>query len=152
MSDPADRLFTGRYRAMQYVSLACILFACSVFAVVGGQHWAWGPFIVAPVLVAIGAAANALMVRKALSWLKPSDEQRREATSRLRRRNTVIVPMYGTFGIGFGLIAGSIPSYGADAAVGLLILVMTFVVPLAVLPSLKRRAEAQRAARSATIQ
>jgi MFS family permease len=147
MSDPANRVFTGRYRAMQYVSFACILFACIVFAMLVGKHWAWGPFILAPVIVAIGAGSNALMVRTATSWLRPTEEQLRRAASRRRVRNTVIVPSYITFGIGFGLIAGSIPSYWVDVAVGVLILLMSVLVPLAMLPSLKRRADAQRATR-----
>ena len=150
MSDPADRLFTGRYRAMQYFGFACILFACTVFAVVIGKHWAWGPFILAPALVAIGAGANALIVRRAIAWLQPSDAQLQRPVSHRRQRNTVIVPGYVTFGIGFGLIAGSIPSYWADLAIGLLILVMT-VVPLAMLPSLKRRAAAHRAPRPGSV-
>jgi MFS family permease len=146
MSEPADRLFTGRYRAMQYVSFAYILFTCVLFALLLGKYWSWGPFILAPVIVAIGAGANAQMARKAISWLRPTEEHLRRAASRRRVRNRVTLPAYITFGIGFGLIAGSIPSYWADAALAALILLMSVLVPLAMLPALKRRAEAQRPA------
>jgi hypothetical protein len=35
----------GRYRVLQYVSDAFVLFGCAAFAVVVGKQWAWAPFI-----------------------------------------------------------------------------------------------------------
>jgi hypothetical protein len=144
VSDPEDRLFTGRLRVMQYVSDACIVFACAVFAVVVGKHWDWSPFLLAAGLVAVGAGANALLVHAASKRFRLNEEQRRRAAARRRTRNTVVVPSYITFGVGFGLIAGSIPSYWADLAMGVFMLGVTVLLPLAMLPAIRRRVAAHQ--------
>src|SRR4051794_10495276 len=147
VSDPHDRLFTGRLRVMQYLSDACILFACIVFALLVGKHWAWGPCVVAAGIVTVSAGANALMVHMATKRFQLTDEQRRRAAARRRTRNTVIVPSFVTFGIGFGLIAGSLRSYWADVVLGVFILGVTVLLPLLMWPTISRRAAAQRSAR-----
>ena len=77
-----------------------------------------------------------------MSWFQLTEEQRRRATARQRRRNRVFVPGYATFAIGFGLIAGSIPSYWVAAGLSLVIVVLTVLLPLALVPRLKRKAKA----------
>ncbi|MCW2856172.1 MAG: hypothetical protein JWR52_1787 [Marmoricola sp.] len=139
MSDAGDRIYTGRYRVMQYVSDALVLFACSTFAVEVGKQWAWGPFIAALLVVAVGVAANETITRRWLASIPANPEQRQRAASRRRLRNTVIVPAYVTFGIGCGLIAGSIPSYGPDVVLGVIFLVFSVLMPLVLLRWLKRR-------------
>src|SRR5436190_12883970 len=114
MSDPADRLVSGGLRLVQYVADVSVLLSGTAFAVAVGKHWAWGPFIVAPVVVAAGAAANALVVRVAITYFRPTEELLNRYKARRRNRNAVIVPAYPTVGIGVGLIAGSIPSYWPD--------------------------------------
>lgn len=140
MTDPHDRLFTGRLRVMQYASDVCILFACTVFAVFVGKHWAWGPCLVAAALIAVSVGANAILVHVANKSFSVSEAQRRRAAARRRTRNTVLVPAYVTFGIGFGVIAGSIPSYRAAFAVGGFFLAMTLLLPLVLWRSIRRRA------------
>ena len=130
---------------LQYLSDACIILACVVFALVAGKRWAWGPFITALLIVAAAAGMNAFMVRAVITASRPDDAQRRRLADRQRRRNSVIYPAYATFGIGLGLIAGSIPSYWPDVALGVLIMLTNVLLPLALLPALKRRIQGSHA-------
>jgi hypothetical protein len=144
VADAHDVLFSGRLRAMQYLGYVWILFACAVFALLVGKHWAWGPFLLSAAVIAMGGAFNELIARRAMSWFELTEEQRRRVAARQRRRNRVYLTGYGTFAIGFGLVAGSIPSYWVAVVLGGAMLVMTVLVPLAIAPGLKRRAMADR--------
>lgn len=144
VADAEDGLFSGRLRLSQYLSYVWILFAYVVFAVLVGKHWAWGPFVLAAAVIAAGGAVNELIAHRAMSWFELTEEQRRRASARRRRRNRVFLPGYATFAIGFGLVAGSIPSYWVALVLSLVMLVMTVLVPLAMVPRLKRRVIAAR--------
>lgn len=143
MADAEDVLFSGRLLVGQYLSYLSILFACAVFALLIGKQWAWGPFVLTAGVVAAGGAVNELIAHRAMSWFRLTAEQRRRATARGRRRNKVYFPGYATFAIGFGLVAGSIPSYWVAAVLSLVMIVMTVLLPLAMVPRLKRRANAE---------
>jgi hypothetical protein len=147
-SGPQDPLLNGRLRAMQYLSDGAILFASVVLALVAGKGWAWGPAVLGPVVVASAAACNDIAFRVAVSALRPTEEQLRRSRARRRRRNVIIVPAYITFAIASGVIAGSLKTYWPDLGLGGIVLVTAVVIPLAILPRLKRRAEAMRASGS----
>lgn len=143
---PADRLFSGRLRLLQYVSDACVLLACVSFAIIVGRSWAWGPFIASPLIAAAGFIATALVVRAGRHALAPAPEQLLAAEADARLRRTVTIPAYTSIGIGCGVIAGSIESYWPDVLLAASMLGVGVALPLATLPALKRRAAGRRAA------
>jgi len=146
--DRADPLLAGRLRVLQYVSDGCILFASAVLSLVAGNGWAWGPFVVGPVVVAVATACNEVVIRAGMAMFKPTEEQRRRTRTHRRKRNVIIIPAYVTFAIAAGVIAGSLESYWPDAVLGAIVLITAVALPLALLPRLKRRAEAMRASSS----
>jgi hypothetical protein len=90
----------------------------------GALHWE-------VLVVTVGAAATEIVSRIGVAALRPTPEQLGRAASRRRRRNTVVVPAYVPMAIGFGLIAGSIPSYWPDVVLGLMIFVIGVLLPVA---------------------
>jgi hypothetical protein len=100
------------------------------------------------VIALVGLGANDLLARAAISSFHPTDEDLRRLAPRRRQRNLVLYPVYAAFGIGCGLIAGSIPSYWPDAISGLLVILIGVLLPLAMLPSLKRRTALRRASQA----
>jgi hypothetical protein len=152
MPDPADRLVTGRLRLLQYIGDAGMLFACVVFALLIGKNWAWGPFLLAPVIVAVAPAASAMLLRYGKTKLRPTDADWQRAIARRRQWMTITVPAYVTFAVGVGLVAGSIPSYWPDVVLGVLIMLFTILLPLALLPVLLRRARSQRTAHPGAVE
>lgn len=145
MSDAGGPLWTGRGRTLQYISQASMLVACAVVAVFVGKDWAWAPFATTVVVVAAGAVANAVIMRTAITALRPTEEQLQLFAARRRRRNAVVVPGYVAIGVGFGLIAGSFRSYWPAVVIGTMIVLTSVVLPLVLLPRLKRRADELRA-------
>ena len=129
---------------MQYASGASVLFACTVFALLIGKHWSWPPFAVGPLIAAAALGLNAIIVRRTVAAFEPSREQLDRLASRRRAGNKVLVPVLVAMGIGFGLVAGSIPSYWPDALFGLLMISTSVIGPLLLLPMIKRRYAAQR--------
>jgi hypothetical protein len=121
-----------------------MLFAAFAFATLVGKHWAWGPFVASLVIVAVLVAANALIANRALLSLGPNADQIRNLAERRRVRNRVLVPSFVTFAVAWGVIAGSARSYWPDVFVGAIFLVGGVVLPLAILPMLKRRVRAQQ--------
>jgi hypothetical protein len=146
MPIPAERLFSGRLRLLQYVSDACVLFACVSFAVIVGKSWAWGPFIASPLIAAAGFIATALVVRAGRHAMALTPEELLAAEADARLRGTVTIPGYATIGIGCGVIAGSVQSYWPDVFLAASMLVVGVALPLGMLPALKRRATRRGAA------
>lgn len=144
MTHPGDRVYTGRFRVLQYVADGCIVLACATFAALVGRHWAWGPFVLAALLVAAWFAANTAFLTMLIDRIGPSDSERADLRSRLRVRYKVLVPGAVAIAIGFGLIAGSIPSYWPDLGLGVMILILGVALPVLVLLRVRKRAAAER--------
>jgi hypothetical protein len=147
MSDAPDRpdpLLSGRIRTLQYLSDAFILFASAVFALFVGTGWAWGPFLVSLLVVGFTVGCNEAVFRAGMRILNATEEQSRLARARHRKRNVVTVPGYLTMAVATGVVAGSLERYWPAVVVGVVFLLTAVVFPLAMLPTVKRRAEARR--------
>lgn len=86
---------------------------------------------------------NALLVRTTVAAFEPTQEQLDRLAARRRASNKVLAPALVMMGVGFGLIAGRIPSYWPDLFFGLLMLLTALIVPLTFLQRAKRRFAAQ---------
>lgn len=144
MPTSAENLFSGRLRLIQYVSNASVLLSCIAFALLVGREWAWGPFLVCPLISAAGWVATAAVVRAGRAALASTPEQVEAATEDARRRRTVTIPGYATMGLSLGVIAGSTRSYWPDVLLAAGMLLIGVVLPLALLPALKRRSASRR--------
>jgi len=145
MPDPANPLFTGRMRTLQYMSGLAVLGSCLVFALLIGGGWSWPPFLLAPGIAILGLAAAGLITHFAIASLEPSEEQLRVVAADRRARNKVLLPVNLCMGLGVGVIAGSIPSYWPDVMFGVMMLAAGVAVPAALLPGALRKARAKQA-------
>jgi hypothetical protein len=136
---------TKRGRAAVLLADLAIVGAGVVIATQPGRRWSWGPFVLGPIVGLLGLGAYAALLRVAIKIFRPDPAQVSEARQRLRQRNPIIVAGYVCIGLFAGLVAGSLRSYRPDVVLGLMILVFAVLVPLAVLPLAKRKADALRA-------
>jgi hypothetical protein len=134
---------TVRGRGLVYASDLCVVGAGVVLALVG-RRWSWGPFVLGPTVGVAGLGAYAALLGIVIKVVRADDDQLRKAREGLRQRNMVVIPGYLCFGLCAGLIAGSLHSYSPDVVLALMILVVGLLVPLAVLPVVKRKADALR--------
>lgn len=144
MSDPGTRLFTGKWRVAQYASGLTVLGALAVAAIVLRRGWAWGPFLAAPVVAVVVLVVNGAIVRYATSLFDPSSEERRRAAIRRRASGRVLSPVLMSMAVGWGILAAAMKSYVVDVVMAALVVLAGVVLPLAMLPAVRRRAAARR--------
>ena len=135
-------------RALLYVADAWIIAAGVIVALAVGKHWAWWPFVLGPIIATAGVGANVALLWIAVRAFRPGKDEMPRFKDGLRLRCIATVPGYGAIGLCVGLIAGSVPSYWPDVALPATILLTGILFPLVLLPFLKRKADAARAARS----
>jgi hypothetical protein len=100
-----------------------------------GKRWAWSPFVVALLMACVWIVANAWVLRVVTAQHHLTDEQ----WQRISLRARVLIPSLLSFGICFGLVAGSIPSYWPDALFGSLLLLFGVAPQVILLIWMKRR-------------
>lgn len=135
---------TTRGRTVVYVSDLCIVGAGVVFAFASGRHWSWGPFVLGPTVGVLALGVYAALLGIVIKVVRPEADQLSKMQQGLRQQNLVVLPGYVSIGLCFGFIAGSLRSYWPDLVLALMILVFGLLVPLALLPLVKRKADAQR--------
>lgn len=136
---------TTRGRTLLLVADLGIVGAGVVIATRPGRHWSWGPFVLGPIVGLLGLGAYAALLWAAIKIFRPDPAQVSEARQRLRQRNPIVVAGYVCIGLFAGLVAGSLRSYWPDVVLALMILVFAVLIPLAVLPPAKRKADALHA-------
>jgi hypothetical protein len=137
--------FGRRTRFLIYGSDACILLSGIGFAAVVGKHWDWSPFLASVAAAAAGFGAMMLFLHVVGTKMTMSDDELRTARQRLRVRNRINIPNYAAIGLACGTVAGSIPSYWPAVLLAAANLITGVGLPLALLPMVKRKADARRA-------
>jgi cytochrome bd-type quinol oxidase subunit 2 len=135
---------TERGRTLVYVSDICIVGVGVVLALAVGRHWSWGPFIPGPAVGVLGLSVHAALLGIVVKVFRPDVDQRNKARQGLRQRHLVVIPSYIALGLCVGLIAGALRSYWPDLALAVMVVVFGLLVPLALLPLVKRKADAVR--------
>lgn len=133
-------------RRMCWVSDACVLFAVVVFAVTVGTGWWWPPFIGGAAVGVAGVAAYRLQFPVLAAALGVSAQEAARGRAQVRDRDAVIIPGYLTYGVVCGVIGGSVGSWWPVIALAAGVVLFTVVVPLTLLPVLKRRIARKQAA------
>lgn len=82
---------------MIYVSDAWIVAAGVVLAVGVGRHWAWGPFVLGPIISAVGLGANIALMWLAIRVVRPSQAEMQRAKPRQRQWYVITIPNYLSF-------------------------------------------------------
>ena len=137
-------LSTARGRSLIYVSDFFMVAAVAVAVIVAGKHWAWGPFVAGLAIAVLGVASHALLINVVTRVVRPSAGELVQAKRRIREQRLVVVPNYVTFGLCCALAAGAFRSYILPVVVAALIVLIGVLLPLALLPLLKRKAHARK--------
>jgi hypothetical protein len=135
---------TERGRKVVYVSDLCIVAAGVLFAAAVGRHWSWGPFALGLAVGVLGLGVYAAFLAIATRVVQLDRDELTKARHSLRLRNRIVVPGYVSIGLFCGVVSGSLRSYWLDLVLGLMILIMGLLIPLAVLPLVRRKAVSAR--------
>ena len=142
-SDWVD-LRTTRGRSLIYICDCLMVVAVAVAVVVAGKHWAWGPFAAGMAIAVLGIACHALLINIVTRVVRPAAAELAQAKRRIHEQRLVVVPNYVSMGLCCALAAGAFRSYILPVVLAVLIVLLGVLLPLALLPMLKRKADARK--------
>lgn len=136
LGDPYGR----RSRLLIYASGTAVLAACAVAAIQFG-HWRWWLFIWGVLVGLASATLYQLLLRLLPSLMHAGAEQRAQAQRRIAEMKRAVSPLAVSFGVAFGLLASGLASPWPDILLTVGVVVFQLVVPAAMLPLVRRRAQ-----------
>jgi hypothetical protein len=124
-----------------YAAGATILIACAVTAIRFG-HWRWWLFAWGALIGVLSATIYGLTLRLVPGLLHMSTERISQAQPRLAQMKRAIYPLELSIGLGVGVLASGLAKPWPDTVLIVVVIVFQLMVPLAMLPALRRRAQA----------
>jgi hypothetical protein len=103
----------------------------------GGWDWDWPPFVVGAALGVVAIGLNEFMVVALLNALSVDPARFHQTRRRLARRRATVWPAYLGLGVAAGILGGTLAAWWPDTCYAGLVLLLTVVVPLALLPRLR---------------
>jgi hypothetical protein len=133
--------YTPPVRWLMFVSGLLVIFACSLLALGVGHHWSWGLFAwgIAAGLLAI--ACYEAMFRLIVVVSRAPAAEVADASRELKPRRQTLFPLFGAYGLAFGIASAGLASIWPDLFWTALVILSEVVFPLALYPFIKRRIE-----------
>jgi MFS family permease len=137
LGDPYGR----RSRGLIYAIAATVLIACTINAIRFG-HWHWWLFVWGVLIGVLSATIYGLTLRLVPTILHASVERMARAQPRLAQMKRVLYPLMLSIGVALGVLASGMARAWPDVLLTLVVIVFQLMVPMAMLPRLRRRARA----------
>jgi hypothetical protein len=132
-----------RSRGLIYAMGATVLIACAVTAIRFG-HWRWWLFAWGALIGVLSATIYGLILRLVPGMLHMPAERISQAQPRLAQMKRAIYPLSLSIGLAFGVLASGLARPWPDVVLTVVVIVFQLMVPLAILPALRRRAQTAR--------
>jgi MFS family permease len=129
-----------RSRLLMYASGAAVLVACAVAAIQFG-HWRWWLFSWGALIGLVSATIYALLLRLLPALVHATVEQTAQAQPRITQMKRAVYPLLVNLGLAFGVLASGLASPWPDILLTVGVIVFQLVVPMALLPLVRRRAQ-----------
>jgi MFS family permease len=129
-----------RSRLLMYASGATVLVACAVAAIQFG-HWRWWLFAWGVLIGLMSATIYELLLRLLPALVHATVDQRAQAQPRIAQMKRAVYPLLVNLGVAFGVLASGLASPWPDILLTAGVIVFQLVVPAALLPLLRRRAQ-----------
>lgn len=129
-----------RSRRLIYASGTAVLVACAVAAFHFG-HWRWWLFAWGVLIGVLSATIYGLLLRLLPALLHVSVERTAQAQPRLAQMKRAVYPLGVSLGLAIGVLASGLASPWPDILLTVVVIVFQLVVPMAMLPMVRRRAQ-----------
>jgi hypothetical protein len=126
-------------RMLMYASGACVIFACVTLVVTAGHGWSWWLFVWGVAVGPLSVACSELTEKAMIGVFHVSAAEVDEKRPHLRARKLAIYPVAAMQSVACGVLAAGLRSSWPDIIWTAGVVLLQLVLPLAILPLLKRR-------------